>query len=64
MPPCVPGSDLVLLASSLSIALASELSADDANILAGFFSAVGDNLAILAAKKQLCEERKQPPGSV
>lgn len=63
MPPCAPGSDLVLLASSFSIALASELSADDANILAGFFSAVGDNLAILAAKKQLCEEQTQSFGA-
>ena len=53
---CSPGSDLVLLSASMSIALAADLTADDTNILACLFSAIGDNLAIIAAKKQICED--------
>jgi hypothetical protein len=49
-----PGSDLVLLAASIAIALAEGLSPDDTGILAGLFTAIGDNLAIIAVKKELC----------
>jgi len=51
MAQCPPGSNLVVLASSIAISLAAGLSADDINILASFFNAIGDNLAIIAANK-------------
>jgi hypothetical protein len=56
MPQCYPGSDLVLLAASIAVALSEGLSADDTNVLSGLIVAIGDNLAIIAAQKQLCEE--------
>ncbi len=40
--------ELVALASSLSIAISNEFSKDDLVILATFFTALGDNLAILS----------------
>lgn len=55
MAQCPPGSDLVVLAASIAIAISADLSADDTNILATLFDAIGDNLAIIAAKKELCE---------
>ncbi len=58
MPKCSPGSDLVLLAASIAIALSENLSADDINILAGLFCSIGDNLSIIGAKKTLCENAK------
>lgn len=59
MPQCSPGSDLVLLAASIAITLSSELSASDTSILSGFFTSIGDNLALISAKKQVCEDAKQ-----
>lgn len=41
--------ELVALASTISIAISKEFSQEELNILAGFFSAIGDNLAILAS---------------
>ena len=52
MPQCYPGSDLVLLAASIAVALSEGLSADDINILSAFIVAIGDNLAIIAVQKQ------------
>lgn len=49
-----PGSELVLLAASVAIAIADDLTATDTAILAGLFNAIGDNLVIIAAKKELC----------
>lgn len=40
--------ELITLASSLSIAISKEMSVEDIAILSAFFSALGDNLAILA----------------
>ena len=40
--------ELVLLASSLAIALSDEYSQEELIILAAFFTALGDNLALLA----------------
>ncbi len=40
--------ELVALASTISIAISKEFSKDDLIILAAFFSALGDNLAILS----------------
>ena len=42
------GPELVFLASSLSIAISNEFNKDDVLILAAFFTALGDNLALLA----------------
>lgn len=56
MPQCSSGSDLIMLAASIAIAISSDLSAGEVNILAGLFNAVGDNLSIIAAKKQKCED--------
>ncbi len=55
MPQCPPGSDLVMLSASIAIGISGDLSADDTSILSGLFCAIGDNLAIIAAKKQVCE---------
>ncbi len=43
------GSELVALASLVSISISKGLSSDELNTLSGFFSAIGDNLAILAS---------------
>lgn len=58
MPQCPPGSDLVLLAATVAIGLSNDLSADETALLAGLFCAVGDNLGIIAAKKQICEDEE------
>ena len=42
------GSNLIGLASSLAILISQDLTADEIGILAAFFTALGDNLAILA----------------
>jgi len=55
MPKCVTGSDFILLAAVIAILLSDGLSVDEIGILSGLFTSIGDNLAIIAAKKQLCE---------
>lgn len=40
--------ELVTLASSLAIAMSNQLSNEDIIILSAFFTALGDNLAILS----------------
>lgn len=45
------GQNLIGLASSLAILISDDLSSEEINILAAFFSSLGDNLAILAIKK-------------
>ena len=49
----IPGGELVYAAATFAVAIAQEYDLDDINILilAGFFSAVGDGLAVIAAKK-------------
>jgi hypothetical protein len=54
MPNCSPGSELVLLAASISIALSADLSADDTDTLASLLNAIGENLSIIAAQKAQC----------
>lgn len=44
------GCELVYLASSFSLAISQGLDCDDINLLAAFFSAVGDNLAIIGSQ--------------
>lgn len=41
------GSNLIVLASSLAILIAQDLTTDEIGIWAAFFSALGDNLALL-----------------
>lgn len=43
--------ELVTLASTLAIAMSNQLSNEDITILSAFFSALGDNLAILSIDK-------------
>ena len=40
--------DLVLLSSSLAIAISKEFPMEDTLILASFFTSLGDNLALLS----------------
>lgn len=48
--------NLIGLASSLAISVGEEMDADELAILAAFFTAFADNLAIIAAKKSLEEK--------
>ncbi len=45
------GNNLILLASSLAILISNEFNSDELNILASFFSALGDNLGLISATK-------------
>ncbi len=45
--------NLIGLASSLAIHVGENLSADELAVLAAFFTAFADNLAIIATKKSL-----------
>ena len=45
------GYNLVGLSSSLAILISNQFDADELNILSAFFSALGDNLALIAATK-------------
>ena len=40
--------ELIVLSSTLAIAISKEFSSEDLLILAAFFTALGDNLALLA----------------
>jgi hypothetical protein len=43
--------NLIGLASSISIAIGENLTANEASLLSALFSAIGDNLNIIAVKK-------------
>jgi hypothetical protein len=43
------GGNLIGLASSIAILISKNFSSEDLGVLAAFFSALGDNLAIFAA---------------
>lgn len=53
---CNPGDDLVLAAAAIAISIAQGKSATEVNILGELFCAIGDNLAVIAAKKEACEK--------
>lgn len=54
------GCNLIGLASSLSILIAQDLNEEEIGILSAFFSALGDNLAlILASPQNLAKENKK-----
>lgn len=46
------GYSLIALASTFAIFIGQNLTSEEQGILSGFFSAVGDNLAILSAIPQ------------
>ena len=48
--------NLIGLASSLAISIGEEMDADELAVLAAFFTAFADNLAIIAAKKSMEEK--------
>lgn len=52
------GFELIYLASSFAIAISQGLDCDDINLMAAFFSAVGDNLAIIGTQ---CSDDKSNP---
>ena len=45
------GYNFIALASSLAIFISKDVETDDLNVLAAFFSALGDNIAIIAASR-------------
>ncbi len=45
------GEELVLLASTVAISIASNLNTEDIAVLAAFTTTIGDNLALIAAKR-------------
>ena len=45
------GNSLIALASSLAILLSDNLDTNDLSILAAFFTALGDNLALIATTR-------------
>lgn len=48
---CNSGNELVLLASIIAIIISENVSAEDLTIISDLFSAIGDNLAIIASKR-------------
>ena len=50
--------NLIGLASSLAIAIGEDLTANEVSILSAFFTAFGDNLAIIATKKSIEESNE------
>lgn len=53
---CSSGNELVVLASSLAVALSERSTKEEINILANFFNALGDNLAIIASRQEACSK--------
>ena len=49
------GCGLSVSASVLACAIASELTVDQINTLAAFMTVVGDALALIAARREQCE---------
>ena len=45
------GANLIALVSSLAIIIVEQFDAEELSILAAFFTALGDNMALLAASK-------------
>lgn len=53
------GCNLIGLSSSLAISISNNLSINEITSLAAFFTALGDNLAIVATQKSIEESYKQ-----
>lgn len=58
---CGNGNELVVLAASLAISISEHLDNSELNILGVFFNALGDNLSVIAAKREACSEHSLPP---
>lgn len=50
---CNSGNDLVLLASMIAILISENVSTEDLAILASLFTSIGDNIALISAKRDL-----------
>lgn len=48
--------DLPLLAAIFACCIASDKSDDEVGLLAAFFTSLGDNLALIVVKRDLCSE--------
>lgn len=51
---CNQGNDLVLAAATIAMSISQGRSANEINIMSSIFTAIGDNLAIIAAKEAAC----------
>lgn len=58
---CGNGNELIVLAASLAISIAEHTDSSELNILGVFFNALGDNLSIIAAKREACSKNSLPP---
>ena len=54
------GLDLVGLSSSLAILISKNTDLEDLGILAAFFTTLGDNLALIATSRSICEAKNSP----
>lgn len=45
------GAGLIALSGSLAILISEQFETDDLNVLAAFFTSLGDNIAIIAASR-------------
>lgn len=57
----VPGGELVYAAATFAVAIAQEFDLDDISILSGFFCAVGDGLAVIAAQRSAASGNAPAP---
>lgn len=52
------GNDLVVLAASLAVWIAEHTEKSELNILGAFFNALGDNLSVIAARREASGKRE------
>ena len=55
----IPGGELVYAAATFAVAISQVYDVDEINILSGFFSAVGDGLAVIAAQQTAVKAASQ-----
>lgn len=55
---CPDGEGLVVLGMAAAIQMAQGRSADELELLSSFFEVLGDNLALIAARRANCEVAK------
>lgn len=51
--------ELVTLANIISVSIAQNLSSDELASLAGFFTVLGDSLAVLAISPNNCDKKQE-----
>ena len=54
------GKDLIALSHAVATSLAEGKTSDEIVVLSSFFLVIGDTLALMAAKMQLCENLEPP----